>query len=300
MEKDLNLIEFFKKYPTETEATKFFEALRWSDGIVCPYCCSKHISSCKVPMPYRCRDCRKHFSVRIGTILNESKLPLQTWLLAIYVLTTSKKGISSIQLSNILGVTQKTAWFLAHRIRTTWLQSNDKLTGMVEVDEVYIGGKEKNKHYDKKIKSGRGAVGKKPVIGLKSRQGQVKGFVVDSTNTKTLTTNINNNVEDGSIIYTDDFKAYKNLQFDHAKTCHSAGEYVKGNVHTNSIESFWAVLKRGYYGIYRYWSPKHLQRYIDEFTTRHNLLECSNYEKICYTILSGLDKRITYKELINA
>lgn len=176
---DLNLLEFFKKFPTDKEATEFFEKLRWADGVICPYCGSRHISSCKVPMPYRCRNCRKHFSVRIGTILNESKLPLQKWLLAIYILTNAKKGISSLQLAEYWGVTQKTAWFLAHRIRESWVQNSDKLNGIVEVDETYIGGKEKNKHSSKKLKEGRGAVGKQAVIGLKSRCGDVKSFLIE-------------------------------------------------------------------------------------------------------------------------
>jgi transposase-like protein len=140
---DFSIFEFFNKYPTEESAQEHFEQTRWNGCISCPHCESDKISLCKFPMPYRCKDCRKHFSVRTGTILTESKLPLQKWLLAMYILTTSKKGVSSIQLANHLGCTQKTAWFLAHRIRETWLQGNDKLNGTVEVDEAYFGGQEK-------------------------------------------------------------------------------------------------------------------------------------------------------------
>jgi len=295
---ELSLIKFFEKFPNEEKATEYFESLRWKDGIiVCPYCGSIHISRCKVPMPYRCRDCRKHFSVRIGTVLNESKLPLLKWLLAIYVLTNSKKGVSSVQLAEYLGVTQKTAWFLAHRIRETWEQGNKRLEGTVEVDETYIGGKNKNRHVDKKVANSQGGNRKCPVIGLKSRSGGVKSFVIKETDTHTLTTKIRVNIKPWSNVYTDEYSAYKDLyEYNHQKVNHSAGEYTNNDVYTNGIESFWAVLKRGYYGIYHQWSFKHLQRYVNEFALRHNIQD--DIERLSYTILSGIGKKLSYKELI--
>lgn len=297
---NLNLIKFFEKFQSEEKATEYFEKLRWKDGIiVCPYCGSVHISKCKIPMPYRCKDCRKHFSVRIGTILNESKLPLLKWLLAIYILTNTKKGVSSVQLAEYLGVTQKTAWFLAHRIRETWEQNKDRLEGTIEVDETYIGGKEQNKHNSQKLKEGRGSVGKIPVMGLKSRLGDVKSFVIKETDTKTLTTKIRVNVKPNSNVYTDEWKAYKDLyEYNHQRVNHKQGEYVNGDISTNGIESFWAVLKRGYYGIYHQWSLKHLQKYINEFALRHNIQ--GDIEKLSYTILNGIGRRLTYKDLIHA
>jgi transposase-like protein len=295
-----SLIEFFKEYPTEESAVAYFENLRWADGVKCPYCGSDNIADCNVPMPHRCRDCRKHFSVRVGTILNESKLPLQKWLLAIYVLINSKKGISSVQLAETLGTTQKTAWFLAHRIRETWIAESPKFKGIVEVDETYIGGLEKNKHADKKLREGRGAVGKAPVVGIKSRDGKVKAFAVKETDSATLHGAIRENVAEGSAVYTDQWKAYNGLDdYEHKAVKHNVGEYVCEQIHTNGIESFWAILKRGYYGIYHKWSEKHLQRYVNEYQSRFNLRETDMAERVRYSVLGGHNKHLSYKELIN-
>ena len=298
MEK-FSVIEFFKEYPTEESAVKFFEDLRWDNGVACPYCESKNIASCKVPMPYRCRDCRKHFSIRVGTILNESKLPLQKWLLAIYILTNSKKGTSSIQLAEMIGTTQKTAWFLAHRIRETWFSNENQFEGAVEVDETFIGGKEKNKHVKDKANKGRGAVGKSTVVGVLSRdKSQVKAVVVNDTTEQTLTGIIRKNVKPGSCVYTDEFRAYTRLdEFNHEKVKHSMGEYVKFQAHTNGIESFWAILKRGFYGVYHSWSKKHLHRYVNEFSNRFNLRTLSATNKVRLSVYIGLDKKLSYKEL---
>ena len=296
-----SLVDFFKEYPDEESAVKFFESLRWADGVKCPYCGSDNIADCKVPMPHRCRDCRKHFSVRVGTILNESKLTLQKWLLAIYILVNSKKGVSSIQLAEMLDCTQKTAWFLAHRIRETWLADSSKFAGIVEVDETYIGGLEKNKHADKKLKAGRGAVGKAPVVGIKSRKGQVRAFAVEATDTKTLTGAIRENVAEGSEVYTDQWEGYKGLdEYGHKRVKHNVGEYVCEMVHTNGIESFWAILKRGYYGIYHKWSTKHLQRYVNEYQSRFNMREVPAMARVIMSATGGLSSHLSYKELTNA
>ncbi len=306
----VSLYQFFKQFPDEESARLHFEGRRWANGKACPHCGSVEVVEVKnhKPMPYRCKDCRKHFSVRTGTVLEESRLPLHKWLMAIYMMTTARKGIPSTQMARELGCTQKSAWFLAQRIREAWLSNGDasnngggQLSGEIEVDETFVGGKERNKHAKDKANKGRGSVGKAIVVGAKQRGGVVVAQCARDVTAPTLHGFIKRNVAAGSSVYTDNFRSYRALRgYNHVSVNHSAGEYIKDQAHTNGIESFWALLKRGYYGIFHYISHKHLHRYVGEFANRHNTAQAGTMAFIDSTIVQMNNRRLTYKELIRA
>lgn len=300
MKEQISVFEFLKKFPDEATCEKHIEASRWPTGRSCPTCGSHTTYRLETQKRFKCGKCKSQFTVRTGSILAESKVPLQKWLMAIWILTTHSKGMSSVQLGKTLGVTQKTAWFLAHRIREAYTDgSGILLKGSVEVDETFIGGKNKNKHASKKLKTGRGTVGKTAVIGLKQRDGKIKSMPITDTSTKTLHATIKKNVEKGANLYTDEHSGYKGLyQYNHESVTHSAGEYVKGMATTNSVESFWALLKRGYIGIYHYMSVEHLGRYVNEFAFRHNVNDINCSEALSKVLFNANGKRITYKDLI--
>jgi transposase-like protein len=269
------LTEFTDYFCDEETCRKHYAEIRFGNGGYCPHCGHKEIYTFKDGKRYRCASCKQDFTIKTGTVFGESKLPLRKWFIAIYLLSNSSKGISSVQLAKHVGVTQKTAWFMAHRIREAHQQNKGQLTGRVEADETWIGGKVPNmsKSRRKQFAGQTGGAGKTPLVGILQRGGDIQVKVADRVTHATLVPNITENVARGSFVYTDENVCYRGLHragFIHNSVQHQTKEYVVGDCHTNGIESFWALFKRGYHGVYHHMSKKHLQRYVNEFTFRFN------------------------------
>ena len=299
----ISTAQLFAMFPDQETARTYLESRLWPKGCRCPVCGMGDRITERAGGYYRCNQCAEDFTVRTGTIFERSHVPLHKWLYAMYLLVTARKGISSMQLSKEIGITQKSAWFVLQRIREACGPKLEALRGIVEVDETFIGGKEANRHESKRKRLGRGAVGKAAVLGMRERGGRTIAMPVEDVNTANLHRAIHTHIEPGSTLHTDEHAAYRGLNglfFKSESVNHSAGEYVRGNVTTNGIESVWAVMKRGLHGVYHHASPKHLGRYVNEFAFRLNEgnVKTPTLARLDALIVATRFKRITYKELI--
>lgn len=306
----IELVEYFK---TEKKCLLHLQQIRWGNNIISPFDPESKVYKCK--RGYKCKNTGKYFNPKTGTIFESSKVSLKKWFLAIWLITCHKKGISSIQLSKDIKVTQKTAWFMLHRIRKCFEADNDAdMSGEIEVDETYVGGKNKNRHKDKKFKysQGRSFKDKTPVFGVLQRGGKLCAYVVPDVKGNTLKTIIYDKVQfktkvkikskteiKETIIHSDEWIAYSGLhkEYDHRVVYHSKGIYGTENSNTNTIEGAWSILKRSIIGIYHFTSKRHLQRYIDEFVFRYNCKDLEESNKFT-SLLNNIQCRLKYKDLI--
>jgi len=306
--KGISIIELFQMFPDDTTAEKWFENNRWGENrehLCCPRCNGDRVKEApnRKPLPYWCSDCRRHFSVKIGSAMERSKIGYQKWAIGIYMWATSLKGVSSMKLHRDLKITQKSAYFMAQRLREAWpVDTGEPMDGPVEADETHIGGKRKNMSNAKRKEladAGRGAVGKTAIAAVKDRAtNQVRTKVVENVDAETLQQFVVGNTTESATVYTDDATAYHSIDRHHESVKHSVSEYVKGQAHTNGVESFWSLLKRGYYGTFHHISEKHLHRYVREFSNRHNARPMDTVEMMREFHAGLIGKRLMYRDLI--
>jgi transposase-like protein len=298
------LQEAIKYFSDLDTCNTFMAQIRWPEGVTCPYCEGKAVSYLSTRRKWKCMNkvCHKQFSVKVGTVMEDSPITLDKWLAAVWLITNAKNGISSYEVMRALGITQKSAWFLMHRIRLAMQTGTfEKLSGQVEADETYIGGLARNMHrseHSRKV-TGTGGKGKVAVMGLLERDGKVRAKVINNATQLTLHAEVRSNVEAGAELFTDGWKGYSGLhqEYIHQVIDH-AEKYVDGQIHTNGIENFWSLLKRGIKGTYVSVEPFHLFRYLDEQTFRFNERKGKDADRFIKTVRQIAGKRLTFDELI--
>lgn len=300
-----SLIELFDTFPDEQAAVDHLRAIRWGENdehAHCPHCKSKKVYHFSDGKSHKCGDCRKRFSIKVGTIFQDSKIPLRKWFAAIWLITSHKKGIASTQLATDINITQKSAWFVLHRLRhaAATKSFNAPLEKPTEIDETYFGGKEKNKHASKRKGGTQGGSGKDIVFGMIERQGELRVEHIKSMSKSTVVSIIEKHIQQGATIFTDEHRSYGALDANYVRHSvnHSAGEYVRNStIHTNSIEGTWGLFKRQVYGIHHWISSKHLSRYLGEMCYRYNRRDMDEGERV-NDFLSRVGGPLTYKALI--
>jgi transposase-like protein len=298
-----SLIEAIRYFSDIDVATEFVAKLRWPNGPFCPRCGSTEYSYLTTRRVWKCKACKKQYSVKVGTIFEESRLGLDKWLPAVWLVANSKNGISSHELGRALGVTQKSAWFMLHRIRLAMqTKSFLRLSGEVEVDETYIGGKARNMHASERkrreVAKGRSAKTKTAVLGMRQRDGDVVAAVLPNTTKRAIQPEVHHTVRRGSVLYTDAWHSYKGLDEDFAhEVIDHAERYVDGRVHTNGIENFWSLVKRGLHGTYISVEPFHLFRYLDERVFTYNLRDHTDYGRFQAVLGAVSGRRLTYAQV---
>lgn len=295
-----SLFDLVQIFSSEEKCIEYLESIRWKDGVISPFDPTSKVYKCS--KGYWCKNTNKVFNVKTRTIFENTKISLQKWFMAIWLITSHKKGISSIQLSKDIHVTQKTSWFMLQRIRNCFeCENQHNLSNEVEIDETYIGGRERNKKQsnEKSGTQGRSIKTKVPVIGMIERKGKLVSHIIENAKSVTLTSAIVDKVDKTATIYTDEWKGYYTIDkiYNHLFVKHKENEFVNGNVSTNTIEGFWGLLKRGILGIYHKISKKHLQMYIDEFVFRYNTRKISEIQRFEFLIFN-MTNRITYNDLI--
>lgn len=298
----ISTFKLFELFPDEPSARKYLESRLWKDGVTCPECKSKERITVRKDGFFRCNADKLDFTVRTGTIFERSHVPLHKWLYAMYLLVTARKGISSMQLAKEIGITQKSAWFVLHRLREACGTQLEMLRGTVEVDETFFGGEENNRHMYDRIHKPRERSEKVAVVGIRQRGGNTVAQVTESIGGLALREIIRKNVEVGSRVISDNAPGYQRLSkegFGHESVNHISGEYVRGDAHTNSIESVWAVMKRGMHGVYHHADRKHMGRYVNEFTFRLNQGNVARHttERLDSFVDAIRGKRLTFARL---